>query len=342
MKKLYLLASFVVCSSILFAQPTVQYPQNAPEIGDVIEIQYVSSNGLSPGPSGANVTWDYSTISSTYGGQIIAIAPSAAPSGSQFPTASVALNMGDTLFTFVLANTDGYFYLGSETLIGNMPSLLIYSDSRTFLKFPFTYEDTYFDTYKGIITTSMANLHVSAITEMFADAYGTLILPDGTYNNVLRTVTVEAEIDSVFVSGVFIKEIFVGRTQYSWFAQDSEGPLMSIEFCDNTGGMDTCAYYTAAGTGIENNPQASVSLLSIFPNPAEDHIMVAFETSPNAESTVSMVNQVGQVVIQKVVFDDNSGQVNEVFDISHLPSGIYFVNVSCNCKNQITQKFVIR
>ncbi len=342
MKKFYFLASFVLCTAMLMAQPTVQFPQNAPEIGDVTEIQYVSFDGLSPEPSGANVTWDYSGLTSSSGGQILAIAPSEAPSGEQFPTASVALNMGDSLYTFVLANTDGYFYLGSKTLIGSVPSLLIYSDSRTFLKFPFTYNDTYFDTYKGIITTSMADLHVSAVTEMWADAYGTLILPDGTYSNVLRTVTVDAEIDSVFVGGKFVKEILIDRIQYSWFAQDSKGPLMSIEFCDKTGAVDTCAYYTAAGSGIVDDPVNPVSQLIVYPNPVEDHVMIAFETSQDAGITLSIVNQVGQMMIKKTVAENTQGRIIEQLDISTLPAGIYFANVSCTCGKQLTAKFVIR
>jgi hypothetical protein len=342
MKKFFLLASFALCSAMLFAQPTVQFPQNAPEIGDVTEIQHVSPNGLSPEPTGANVTWDYSELIPTYGGQIIAVSPSEAPSGAQFPSASVALNMGDTLFTFVLANTDGYFYLGSESTMGSYPSLLIYSDSRTFLKFPFTYGDTYFDTYEGILTTSMADLHVSAVTEMFADAYGTLILPDGTYTNVLRTLTVDEEIDSVFVAGNFIKAILVSRTQYSWFAPDSKGPLMSIEFCDKTGMMDTCAYYTAEGTGIVDDLKSPVSQLIVFPNPAEEHIMIEFDISRDVRATIAIVNQIGQMVVSRTVSDQLNGVIIERIDISSLPSGIYFVNVSCDCRKQLNEKFVIR
>jgi len=341
MKKFYLLVSLLLCSAILLAQPTVQYPQNAPEIGDVMEIHFVSTNGLSPDPTGPDQSWDYSELNILYGGQLNVIDPSAAPSGTSFPSASAVISMGDTIYTYVLANSDGYFYLGSESTTGTYPSVLVYSDSRTFLKFPFTFDDTYFDTYKGVATTSVASVRVSAYSEMFADAYGTLILPNGTYHNVLRTATIDAEIDSVFIGGKFVKSMMVGRVQYSWFAPDSKGPLMSMEILDMNGTVDTIAYYSSTPASIVD-PQDQISQLRVFPNPAEDNINVAFETSQNAEATVSIVNQVGQLVIQNLIFGDISGQVNEAFEISHLPSGIYVVNVSCNCGYQITQKFVIR
>jgi len=341
MKKFYLLVSLALCSAMLIAQPTVQYPQNAPEIGDEMEIHFVSANGLSPEPTGHDQSWDYSELNVLYGGTLNVINPSEAPSGASFPSASAAISMGDTIYTYVLANSEGYFYLGTESTTGTYPSVLVYSDSRTFLKFPFTFDDTYFDTYKGVATTSIASVRVSAISEMVSDAYGTLILPNGTYHNVLRTATIDAEIDSVFIGGKFVKAFTSNRVQFSWFAPDSKGPLMSMEILDMNGSTDTIAYYSSTPAGIDD-PQDQITQLSIFPNPAEEHIRIAFETSPNEESTVSIVNQVGQIVIQTKIFSNINGQVNEPFEISHLPSGIYFVNVSCNCINQITQKFVIR
>ncbi len=345
MKKFYFLASFVLFTAMLMAQPTLQYPQNTPIIGDVVDFQFVSNTGLNTGASGANVSWDFSGLTSTFGGQINAVDPSQAPAGAQFPTSNVAMSIGDTLFTFALTNADGYHYLGTQSTTGTFPSVLVYSDPRIFIKFPFTYDDTYFDTYKGVATTAVANVHIEALTEIFADAWGTLILPTGTYTNVLRTITVDAEMDSVFVAGNFVKSFDMVRTQYSWFAENSIGPLMSIEIMHNSGGSgstDTVAYYTTSGTGIDEPMQDPISSLSIFPNPADDHVMIAFETSQDAGVTLSIVNQLGQVVINKTVAENMQGRVSERLDINTLPAGIYFASISCTCGKQLTAKFVIR
>lgn len=328
----------------MMAQPTMQYPDNVPSIGDIYEIQFVETGGLSTEPSGPDVSWDYSELTSLFGGQLTAIDPSQTPSGAQFPTADVAISMGDTIFTYARTNTDGYFYLGSESTSGTFPSLLVYSDSRTFLKFPFTYDDTYFDAYKGVATTSVASVHVTAATEMFADAYGTLILPYGTVNNVLRIVTVDAELDSVFVGGNYVKTFEIVRSQYSWFAADSKGPLMSIEIVNNTyyGVTDTVAYYTTSGSGIGDNSSSDISELSVFPNPAGEYVIIELETNPNTVVTISLVNQVGQFMVSKTASDNNTGSLSERLDVTAIPAGLYFINVSCDCGKQITQKLVIR
>ncbi len=344
MKKFLLITCCLLVSAVMLAQPTLDYPQNAPQIGQVSQIQFVTPGDITFTTSGPDVTWDYSDLTPYSGAEITAIDPSLAPAGAQFPTANVALSMGDTIFTFILANADGVHYLGSQVTMGTYPSVLVYSDSRTFLKFPFTYEDTYFDTYKGVITTGGPEVHVTAASEMYSDAYGTLILPTGTYTNVLRTITVDAEIDSVFVGGIFMKSFDVVRTQFSWFEEDGPGPLMSIEILSNAGlgSLDTIAYYMTSGSGIGDDQQSQISQLRVYPNPADQHVTIAFETSPNAGATISIVNQVGQVVISKTVNAKSIGSVNENIDISALPSGIYFANINCDCGKQLTEKFVIR
>lgn len=344
MKKFLLLFFFISGTVYLTGQPTLQYPQNTPVIGDVTQIQFVSPTGLDLGTAGPDVNWDFSELVLLYGGEIVAIDPTTAPAGGDFPAADVALSMGDTIFTFAQTQSDGYFYLGSQSTTGTFPSLLIYSDSRTFLKFPFTYNDTYFDTYAGVVTTAAATVHNSALTEMTADAYGTLVLPNGTYTNVLRTMTIDAELDSVFVGGMFLKSFPLVRTQYSWFAADSKGPLMSVEIMENTGlgTVDTVAYYTTSGSGIGDLPDNAVSSLNVFPNPANDHVNVSFALSGNWSVDISIVNQVGQVVQKRDVNGRGLTRVSEHFDIADLPSGIYFVNVNCECGKQLTDKFVIR
>jgi hypothetical protein len=334
----------MLCGIFLIAQPTLQYPNNAPEIGDVVQIQFVANDGLTVGPIGPDVTWDYSGLTATFGGEITVIDPAQAPAGGDYPDANVVMNMGDTIFTYAKTDADGYFYEGSQFTTGTFPTQLIYSNSRTFIKFPFTYLDTYNDTYKGVVTTSVATIHVEAETEMLSDSYGTLILPTGTYNNVLRTTTIDIEIDSVFVGGFYTKSFELIRTQYSWFQANSKGPLMSIEIMTNPLAMtlDTVAYFMTSGAGIGDLGNQPVSLLSVYPNPAEDHLMVEYEVAGNISSTIAIVNQVGQLMYDRLVNSDGTGLVREKVDISTMPSGMYFVNVSCNCGKQITQKFVIR
>jgi hypothetical protein len=108
MRKLYLLVCSIFCTAVIIAQPTLQYPQNAPTLGDVSEIQFVSTAGLTHEPVGPDVTWDFSSLEVIFGGEITAIDPVLAPAGDQFPASNVTMRMENSIFTFALTNTDGY------------------------------------------------------------------------------------------------------------------------------------------------------------------------------------------------------------------------------------------
>ena len=75
----------------------------------------------------------------------------------------------------------------------------------------------------------------------------------------------------------------------------------------------------------------------LYPNPFSDilHLEFSGNTTP---SRIEMINITGSVV--RIFENITSNTIT--LQCGDLPSGIYFINVSCNCGNQITQKFVIR
>ena len=338
MKKFHLFACCFLFALAIIAQPGLQYPQNAPEVGDEMEIQFVSPLGISHLPIGPDVSWDFSQLNNMGNpGTVTAITPA----GDEFPTANVVLSIGDSIFTYVMHDENAAYYLGIQMITGDYEALLIYSDTRKYLEYPFTYNDVFSDTYKGVSVVSVVEVRQSASSTVTADSYGTLTLPTGTFTDVLRITTVDNTIDSIFVGG-FLTSVSSGtRTQYAWYGPLSSGPLFSMEIINESGEIDTACYYTTAEAGIRTYGNNPVTGMKIFPNPAEDYLFVEFETSDNRPITISIVNQVGQVMISKVL-TVNVGSITEKIDIRDLPSGIYFANISCNCIGQLTDKFIIR
>jgi len=342
MKKLYIIALCIFVTGSILAQPTLTYLENAPQIGDVSNIQSVSANGLSHEPVGPDVSWDFSQLNNLTTGQITGIDSSTAPAGNEFPTANIAFNMNDTIFTYCLVNETGLYYLGSQMLSVQNPYLKIYTDSRKFIEYPFTYNDIFTDTYECIITLETIDIEVriTAISVVTADSYGTLILPTGTFTDVLRTTTADEEIDSIFQGGAFINEVLVSRIQYLWYAPSSTSPLFSMEISNSTGTMDTCCFYSITEAGIHAAENFSVSDLNVYPVPASEHVFIEFQSSGNQVVTISIVNQIGQVMLNREISRQTPGMLSEKIDISALPAGIYFANVSCKSGKQITEKFV--
>jgi len=342
MKKFYLFACCIFLAAALTAQPTLQYPQNAPAVGDLTEIQFVSPVGLTHLPAGPNVTWVYTDITNLGpAGTIEGIDPSVAPNGNLFPQCNVALSWNDSTYTYVMVDESGIYYVGNQLSLGIYNVLYNYSDPRKFMEFPFTFGGSFSDAYKGTSTAEGVEIRVTASSIVTADAYGTLILPSGTFSNVLRTKTIDTEIDSIFIGGTFLMLVPASRTQYSWFSQNSHGPLFSMEIINAMGETDTVCYYLKEEAGIPD-PGASIQDMKIYPNPAEDHAYVEFIPAAGQTYSLSLVNQVGQEVRTMEITGAPGKQLRKKIDLGTMHAGIYFVKLRCDCGKQLTRKLVIR
>lgn len=79
--------------------------------------------------------------------------------------------------------------------------------------------------------------------------------------------------------------------------------------------------------------------LNIYPNPANAHATVSFESKVNGNTTIFVSNMIGQTV-KSVEVDIVKGSNAHVLNISDLNEGIYLVTVGTGA-NKITQKLVI-
>jgi hypothetical protein len=342
MKKINSLIVFAILAMALQSQPILDYPQNAPEAGTVAELQFVETAGLTYEPDGPGVSWDFSQLVNTRTAQVTAIDPSLAPAGNQFPDANLALNMNDTVYTYTLIDENGFYYLGTQLAAGMYPYVMVYSDSRQFLAYPFTYNDSFFDTYKGVSIVLVAEVRMSAASNVLSDAYGTLTLPTGTYTDVLRIRIEDEEIDSIFVKGVLTSVETTFRTQYLWYAPQSKTPLLSYETVEVAGMTDTVCFYTTTGAGMNEDMQSGLYGLNIYPNPAGDFLMVESGTSGPSKVLISLVNQLGQTMLSKECDQRRAGLFTERIDIGSFPAGIYFVRASNAAGEALTQKFMVR
>jgi hypothetical protein len=78
-----------------------------------------------------------------------------------------------------------------------------------------------------------------------------------------------------------------------------------------------------------NETIADTKTISIFPNPANTEINIVLPSNENAQIEIS--NALGQIIIKE--------QNKNKFDISNLPSGLYFVSVNQGEQNY-TQRII--
>ncbi len=96
--------------------------------------------------------------------------------------------------------------------------------------------------------------------------------------------------------------------------------------------MNKITFYYSDIVGI--NEAIDNSLITIYPNPANDFIMINTQSINNNE--IQIFNAYGQNVM---IVESHCNVPQQRIDISQLPAGIYFIRIS-NDVNNITKKII--
>jgi len=339
MRKLYIFIIILFGVLAMQAQPTLNYPTNAPSIGDEINMQYVDHGGLTPGASGAGVSWDFGTLTNGDQMNVLVVDPTTTPYSGDFPTADVAFSTGGIAFAYNVIDNSGIYTLGYGADTGGVVILNVFTNMETMITYPFTFNSAFSDDFKGGFTAAGVELRQSGTVTTTGDAYGTISLPIGTFNNVLRVKSQRTQVDSMFLGAMFLQATVSSTVLYNWYTSSSTTPLFSLQ-TDNAG-APTSAFYEEGTTGIDDSKTQIINLM-IYPNPATDNLTVSYSIDFDAEVNISVVNQLGQKVLNELKQYQQSGTITESIDISNIPAGIYYVQVSNGNKSILTQKLLIK
>lgn len=170
------------------AQPVLQYA-NVDPIGSSYAVHIVTDPGSSdPNISGANVTWDFSSATLELNQATVSYAlPSATPYAASYPASNLAQVIsvaGSTIYAYFELSTSQLDILAED--VGS-PDPSVYSTPKTPLMFPFGYQDSFVDNY---IESGVGY----NVTREYT-GYGTLILPTGTFTNVVKMESTSGSID---------------------------------------------------------------------------------------------------------------------------------------------------
>ena len=95
--------------------------------------------------------------------------------------------------------------------------------------------------------------------------------------------------------------------------------------------------YQSAAFNVSNNSTEDISnKMNIFPNPAAQNVLVNAEALKGTNTTVQLVNLMGQTVANGTT---SNGQFT--FDVSNLANGVYTVKMESGAKQAI-QKLVVQ
>jgi len=320
MRKILLMICGALTVSGISAQITLTSEKNAPRIGDAYYYHIIEDiEDLNVSYGGANQVWDMSAAGEgfLFKYEYISVAASSQPSST---SNIVRFTEMDGMIGEVFYTTSSTGFAFNE--IFAPLTTVSYTDAREFLKFPLTYNQVYNETFAGTITNRGAEqtFDIKGTIKTTADGYGTLKLPFGTIDDVLRVKIVEDYTYSINFYGMDIITTF-SDTIYLWYNANTRDFIAnySVLYTDIGWGMEkyqSPLLYMSQDDIIMGMKPTYDHSLSIYPNPTQGIINIAgTNETPNVK-----IHNVNGTLLQQ--------EKSSIIDISEFSNGLYLIEIA--------------
>ncbi|MDF0719973.1 T9SS type A sorting domain-containing protein [Kaistella sp. PBT33-4] len=327
-KSILLITAF---TGMVSAQTTITKAFNDPVVGETVN--NVTVNGtVDNSATGAGVTFQNGSLTQGAATATTYTAPSASEL-TTFPGSTIKMNgLGNTVLYKQTATK-----LEITGLITPDATLNFSVNNGTVITYPaaFGYNET--DQAQGTFTSSAASGIFKGTITNTADAAGTLILGSQTYPNVLRLKSVQnlnlhQSSDILFLVPIGT----VTNTTYTYYDNVRKFPILSYTSANISVPLLGINQTTTGAQALNEVFLSTVnadpaSKLQIFPNPAQETIHLTGETSRYSDAKIFATD--GKLVRSRVI---KEGKV----EVSDLPAGVYFLEISGPSVEARTLKFI--
>lgn len=268
---------------------------------------------MPPGATGSARTWDFSGLTPANVNDTTKVQYIPRNATMPFPNAGAVMKEGND-YTFYEYATDGVYELGSLDSSSTPPDTTVYSNTKKIMKHPMTYTQSYIDSFS---LSNGVDSGTGMITDT-SDSFGKLILPNDTFENVIRMVITET-VDGM-VSGT---PVSLRRVSYRWYDRTHSAPLLRLDSIDIGGSMSQEAYYL-----LEEDPvlisNVTITPLAIRAALSGNSIVLAEGTFNDHTYELALYHISGQ----KVYTTNFAGGTRKVFDTgTELSPGLYLLTV---------------
>lgn len=330
--KSILSAMALVGFSVSQAQPSLTKVFDY-KIGDNIKyLDCDTSARLNYVDTGTGKTWQFSGLSVVDSASISIAQTSAGSYGNQFSNASYVMQYSDGSEIYIQSTAKAAYTVGAS----KSGQLVSYPNAMLCAGNPFSYKDVQCDTFTTAGTVS--NLHLSGIgyTTMTGEASGTLVLPNGTYTDVLKIKTVTTEFDTL-TNLPAPNVITTTEVSYSWYDAAHPAALLTIDSVNLTSPFQdyqtkNIAYLQAfKSTGIAEMQQLQNTMACYLDN---NGLVLYANMVQGHKYSLKLFNSMGQLVMQDNFIAVANGHS---FSCPDLQNGMYIAvladeNGSAVCK----------
>jgi len=341
-----LLSTFLVSTS--HAQLiTISETHQLPAIGDTIH--YVNANSFGFDATGTgpvtNKVWDQSGLfltGTSY--DFYYVDPALVPANlgkDSFPSATIARGESGAAGYFYYQNTDSAIH--RQGWFSSATNYGIYENGTmaTEFQFPITAGQTFNSTYNGRyspfnVGEDSVKIESGTVT-INADMQGTLILPTGTFTDVLRLRVLENFHIKVYFLGVPIIDYLIEDDYIYWFSDSILQPLLisGVTTVDGTPEPPVLRFQPiSTPTGLAE-PAAENFTLS--PNPSTGKFTISSLQANAKAQSIEISTLSGQVIYTTSVLTPATREI----DLSHFPKGMYFVKIN-DGEHIMSKKLVVQ
>jgi len=345
MKKGFLFPVALLTALSLLAQPTLQ--NNVfPDIGDAATTASGDTLNIEPGNAGANQTWDFTSLqiqTGTVATQYLYVAVAGTPYAASFPTANIAIKINEdtAIYSYARKETGQFSSLGVAT----EGFLQTYTDPQILLKTPLNFNGSFQDDFA--YTTDAGDdlfLYSEGSRTLTYDAYGTLKTPLGNFNNVIRTKSVSAQVDSASFSGIVIIN-HTDAITYDWLVANQAGPIVSITYTSGisetripdfdtlvtvTPPTKSVSYTSAAATSVFSAPTvlSGLSITTLGPNPVVDQLTLRFDAEQSGQALRVIIMDATGKEVENQSIRTVAGENSWSLPVDRLAAGNYFLTLT--------------
>ncbi|MEO8591101.1 MAG: T9SS type A sorting domain-containing protein [Flavobacteriales bacterium] len=310
--------SLVLLASVGMAQPTLSSGNSSFVPGESYLLH--QCDYFTPPANGvANATWDHSDLVSTASVTDQWVTPvGGAPVGT-----TVSESAGGGAYAHYKATAAAFEQVGLTA----PQATLNCTNGVTVFAYPFTFGTVVNDTYACTGVSAGESFTRTGTVDLEGASWGTLILPYGTFTNVLM-VDVEQHHEDVFASDPDFPFYYNAFTQLFIKPGVKEPLLANYENYQVPGQL---LYYARMldedEVGVAEAMRHDIGV-DLMPNPATERVEVVFGVAAGSSLALEVIDLTGKVVLGQRRPALVSGIQREVIDISSLASGAYTVRIT--------------
>ena len=342
----WLSLAFVCCSLIAKGQISIT-SADLPNLQET----YTRANALDFGgfdfsATGADYTWDFSSLESLNSNTLDFVSVGDAPFTYQFlfnnpfdqdylanlvlETEGVDTNTEislDDFYQFYKLTDDAYSIVGYGATISGFPVPAKTDPIDVVYSLPIEFGDTHSSYSEWLIEIpSLVTYLLKQDRSYEVDGYGTLVLPDGSYE-VLRLKMDILSQDSLVIPQFEIDVEFDREsTEYQWLALEEGLPV--LQATENFGVISAISYKIEEV--VDKVEESLAFTFTMYPNPANDLLWVNTGTTETSSMKI-------HDVFGKLVMEENNISVRAPISIEYLSAGVYYIQCSSAHETAIKQ-----